>query len=85
MEGVFIGQVYTQGDVRVPCRAGGWGLGDIRPEPMSVPGTGSASEAGDPAKDEEGEDESYVAVDETGEGESSELVAQRANDGQMCR
>jgi len=57
-------------------------VGDIRPEPMSAPGAG---EAGETAEDDEGEDEGYVAVDETGEGESSELVAQRANDGQMCR
>jgi hypothetical protein len=56
-------------------------VGDIRPEAAVE----SGAESGQRKDEDKDENKDYVAIDSSGEGESSELVAQRANDGQMCR
>jgi hypothetical protein len=56
--------------------------GDIRPDPVGNAGTDSGDGSG---RRDEDKDEDYVDIDDSGEGESSGLVAQRDNSGQMCQ
>jgi filamentous hemagglutinin family protein len=58
--------------------------GDIRPEPPVDAGKSGGGRSGE-RDDDKDEDEDYVDIDDTGEGESSGLVAQRDNSGQMCQ